>query len=70
VNLVKEAPGIALNEKFWRWVDSCQLTSTNTTGCMIELGTHLSVEKDQYVEAVGEAMKVWAKQFDRNPLET
>jgi len=68
VNLVKEAPGIALNEKFWRWVDSCQFNSSNTTGCMNDLGAHLSTKSDQYVAALGKALQVWVKVLDRNPF--
>jgi len=68
VNLVKEAPGIQVNEKFWRTIDLCDLTETNTTGCMIQLGTYLQGKTDQYTQALGKALQVWSKQFDRNPL--
>lgn len=63
VNLVKEAPGIAANEKFWETIDNVQLTAKTCVGCMDEIGQALGKESDEYLKTLGRAMSVWATLF-------
>jgi reversibly glycosylated polypeptide / UDP-arabinopyranose mutase len=67
VNLVKEAPGIAANERFWRSVAHCQFMAQTVAGCTAELCTHLIRQKDEYIQRTGKALKEWAALFDSNP---
>jgi reversibly glycosylated polypeptide / UDP-arabinopyranose mutase len=62
-NLIKEAPGIKFNEQFWEHIDCIQLYKTTPASCMAEIGSHLQVEKDDYLKKLGKAMIVWANLF-------
>jgi reversibly glycosylated polypeptide/UDP-arabinopyranose mutase len=62
-NLVKEAPGIALNERLWQIVDALPLTETTATGCLVEVGQGLEDSGDGYLRTLGRALRVWAGLF-------
>lgn len=61
VNLVKESPGIAANEKFWRVVDECELRSLTPLLCMREMGEHLVRQRDEYLSRLGRAILTWVR---------
>lgn len=65
VNLVKEAPGIARNETFWREIDIAPLTAANPSRCMAEMGRWLeTASTDDYTRRLGRAIQIWASRFD------
>lgn len=64
VNLVAEAPGIALNETFWQEIDAISLKSTSPLGCMKEVGRALGLNASPYLARVGEAISVWSRLFE------
>lgn len=64
VNLMKEAPGIVMNESFWQLVDGAPLTSSSPAGCLAELGEHfLSQGANPYMRKLGRAVQLWAGLF-------
>lgn len=67
VNLVKESPGIAFNEKFWEIIDSIKLIGQNPIDCMNEVGKFLfeSGESD-YVVKLGKAIQIWSQLFNHS----
>jgi len=62
-NLMKEAPGIAANEHFWRTIADIQLMSDSPTGCMNEVGSALLENRDAYTSRLGTAIGLWAELF-------
>lgn len=68
VNRVKEAPGIAANEWFWKVIDGARIQQGGTAA-IIELGNYLQESdfKDEidkpYIKQLGKALKVWAGLF-------
>lgn len=64
-NLVKEAPGIQMNEYFWEAIEKIQLTSNNPIGCMKEIGVGLTDNKlELYLVRLGNAIQVWSSLFN------
>jgi reversibly glycosylated polypeptide/UDP-arabinopyranose mutase len=63
VNLVKEAPGIAANERFWEIIDNIQLRGENCIECMSEIGEGLKTNDDHYLKKLGQAIVVWSHLF-------
>jgi reversibly glycosylated polypeptide/UDP-arabinopyranose mutase len=63
-NLVKEAPGIALNERLWQIVDALPLTEATATGCLVEVGEGLEESGDEYLRTLSRALRVWAGFFE------
>ena len=61
-NLVKEAPGIRLNETFWQVIDGIQLKETTPLGCMREVGAAL-IEMEDYYKTLGHAITAWCRYF-------
>jgi hypothetical protein len=65
-NLVKEAPGVKMNEMFWRSIDR---EITKVIGCddpisLIDaLGFRLASSPDEYIAKVGKALRVWSTLF-------
>ena len=66
VNLVKEAPGIALNEKFWEIIEGIYLSPEDSTPerCMFVIGEKLINMDDNYIQRLGEAICKWTRLFD------
>lgn len=65
VNLVKEAPGIALNEKFWQIIDEINLKGNDPKECMVEIGEGLKQVKDNdYLVKLGNAICLWVNFFN------
>lgn len=68
-NLVKEAPGIAEHETYWRHLAKTPLTERTPAGCMGEAAAHIAryepvyLPKD-YFTKLGTATETWAKLFD------
>lgn len=65
VNLVKEAPGIAANEKFWEAIDAITFTPSASTPveCMIQIGGALICKSDEYMQKLGKAIQSWSSLF-------
>lgn len=63
VNLVKEAPGIQMNETFWQIVDQIELYSNSPRDCMFEIGEALFTESDEYIRRLGQAVMIWGERF-------
>ncbi len=71
VNFVKEAPGVAVNEYFWRIVDAIPLMETSALGCMSEVGNHLRyivggenlAGLATYLRRLGQAILIWVRLF-------
>jgi reversibly glycosylated polypeptide/UDP-arabinopyranose mutase len=62
-NLVREAPGIKFNEKFWEVIDGVQLSGNSPTFCMEQIGRELSEKEDAYLKKLGEAILLWSSLF-------
>lgn len=62
-NLVKEAPGVELNETFWEIVDNIKLNGTTINGCLKQLGILLQDNQHDYIKKVGKAIGIWASLF-------
>ena len=63
VNLVKEAPGIAVNEWFWNKIDAVKLVSTTPVSCMKEIGVAIQDDDHEYISRLGQAICVWSSLF-------
>ncbi len=69
-NLVKEAPGIKMNESFWEIIDGVQLTGPDAPSCLIEIGKAVEEAgrsekywQSPYLEKLGRAISIWAGLF-------
>ena len=64
-NLVKEAPGIKMNEHFWEIIDAVYLADErkDPIGCMKQMGIQLSLSEEPYMSKLGQALQVWAGLF-------
>lgn len=62
VNLIKEAPGLEINEWLWKEVDKIKLTKHDFKSCYIELAKQLP-ERNDYFMTLKKAMQLWANQF-------
>jgi hypothetical protein len=64
-NLIKEAPGIKMNEKLWEIVDGVKLIGTRVMDCYIELAQVIGDElEDDYFQELSRAMVVWTRLAD------
>jgi reversibly glycosylated polypeptide / UDP-arabinopyranose mutase len=64
-NLVKEAPGIGFNERFWRVIDAIDLAGADSaTACMRRVGQVLATQTEDYLRSLGAAIQVWAGLFE------
>tara|TARA_Y100000310_G_scaffold177773_1_gene177782 strand:- start:5011 stop:5904 length:894 start_codon:yes stop_codon:yes gene_type:complete len=61
-NLVKEAPGVEVNEYFWERVDEVQLTKTSVEDCYLELWDKIDLQ-GEYWKKRKEATKIWINLF-------
>lgn len=68
INLVKEAPGVAANERRWETVDAVVLTAGSPLGCMLELGAALAADADEYVARWGRSIATWCALFAAAPV--
>jgi reversibly glycosylated polypeptide/UDP-arabinopyranose mutase len=72
-NLIKEAPGIAANEQFWRMVDRQELDAGLKDPCLAasalggQLQRHTGCDLGDYIGHVGRALEVWAGLFRQRP---
>ena len=62
-NLIKEAPGIKYNEKFWEIIDNMNLKSDSISDCMKEIGISLEQKDDEYLKKLGRAIQIWTGLF-------
>ena len=60
-NLVKEAPGIAVNESLWQAVNEIELRSSDPAGVVAEIGAAFRGNRDSYFAQLGEALETWAR---------
>ncbi len=70
VNLVKEAPGISVNEWLWEVVDAVELRARDPLACMRELGAGLAAyrgREEEYVRRWGVAIGAWCALFESRP---
>lgn len=77
-NLVKEAPGVRLNEVFWQIIDQAPIGGSTAEECIQTLGVSLSEGKlvgdisiseddSKYLKKMGSAMYTWGKLFMAKP---
>jgi Reversibly glycosylated polypeptide len=70
-NLVKEAPGIAVNERLWETIGALRLQAGTPVGCMREAGEALAATADDYLVGWGRSIISWCGLFadapDRSP---
>lgn len=65
-NLIKEAPGVAEHEHYWRHLAETPLTEKTAVGCMAEAADHIRSYSPKYLPAayfvqLGNAVEVWAR---------
>jgi hypothetical protein len=65
-NLSKESRGLAVNETFWRAVDSVVLTAESVPAAYAELADRLPLEQSEFTQ-LRRAMRAWAELFDTMP---
>ena len=65
-NLAKESRGLAVNETFWRAVDSVVLTADSVPGAYAELAERLPLEQEEFAPLL-RAMRTWAELFQAPP---
>ena len=58
-NLVKEAPGIKLNETFWETVEGVRLSTESWGWSIKQMGHGLQESGDSYLAQLGKALHVW-----------
>lgn len=61
-NLAKESRGLAVNETFWRAVDSVVLTAESVPAAYAELADRLPLQTEEFV-LLRRAMRAWAELF-------
>lgn len=64
-NLRKEAPGLEVNEEFWKGIDRIRLSGGTFLECYQEIATHLPFG-GEYWTRLKEAMFEWTQLFDPN----
>lgn len=62
-NLVKEAPGVEVNERLWEVVDAIPLTGSEPRECMLEVGAWFAALEDDYLAGWGRAITSWCRLF-------
>ena len=62
-NLIKEGPGIALNETLWQTIDEIKLKEHLPRTCMKEIGESLATKEHAYISLLGKAIQEWAGLF-------
>ena len=60
-NLVKEAPGIVVNETMWQRISDVRLTAKDLACAVSEMANELAGDRDAYVARLGRALAVWAR---------
>ncbi|HEV3046100.1 MAG TPA: hypothetical protein VGY13_01945 [Solirubrobacteraceae bacterium] len=61
-NLAKESRGLAVNETFWRAVDSVVLSAESVAGAYAQLAERLPLEQQEFTQ-LRRAMRIWADLF-------
>jgi len=62
-NLIKEAPGIELNETLWETINNITLTENSPITAMYELGSKLNNNSNKYLSQMGQAIIIWTSLF-------
>lgn len=62
-NLVKEKPGLKMNERVWHLVDRVFLTQSSPAACYKELSQQIEFPDTPYFRKLREAMGIWAELF-------
>jgi hypothetical protein len=68
-NLAKESRGLAVNESFWRAVDSVVLSADSVPSAYAQLADRLPLEQEEFA-ALRRAMRIWAELFDTAPARS
>lgn len=69
-NLVKEAPGIGMNEWMWEIIEKIKLTSSTPAECMKEVGESLKLydgSEMTYLQKLGDCICRWVNLFKNLP---
>jgi hypothetical protein len=66
-NLVKEAPGVEVNERLWETLSDLRFTGATPLDCMSEAGHGLSAASDAYLAGWGRRIGEWCSLFDHSP---
>ncbi len=67
-NLMKEAPGVAEHETYWRHLAETPLTERTAAACMLEAADHIGRYQPKYLDRayfpqLSEAVRIWAGLF-------
>lgn len=65
-NLAKESRGLAVNETFWRAVDSVVLTAESVPAAYAQLAERLPLEQQEFA-SLRRAMQAWSDLFETTP---
>lgn len=60
-NLIAEAPGIELNERFWERINAIELTARDVAGATSQIAADLAGDELSYLRDVGRALAVWVE---------
>jgi reversibly glycosylated polypeptide / UDP-arabinopyranose mutase len=58
-NLVKETPGISINETLWEKINRIELSSTDVPTCVSEIADDFQADNTCYLRDLGRALSVW-----------
>jgi hypothetical protein len=58
-NLVKEAPGMAAHERYWKTIAGLPITGTTVTACAWSAAEGLEAQDDPFLKDWGRALRVW-----------
>ncbi len=68
-NLVKEAPGVVVNETVWETIEDVELSGSDPRACMEQMGAALAGNGDEYVAHWGRAIVAWCELFETEAAE-
>jgi reversibly glycosylated polypeptide / UDP-arabinopyranose mutase len=66
-NVIKEMPGLSVNEYLWKKVAQVNLTSDNIVDCYKELINQIQFPNQKYFIKLKQAMKIWIDLFEATP---
>ena len=65
-NLVKEAPGVGVNEWLWESVAEVDLKGESPRECLLEMADTFRANHDKYFQNYGDALAVWVRRLPNN----
>ncbi len=66
VNLVKEAPGVGVNEWLWGEVQDIPLAGSTAMDCLMEASMAFQEHREEYFQTYGKALEVWVRRLQSN----